>query len=143
MARPSIRAATWPAYERIGRMLIRRGRMALTDLSRIGVVLLPRRSRSAWVGSCAALIVAALAGAAAHQMHGRLQASPSPLSSNKAEALNEVQRLQQLMERTNLQARVAEARGLELERQIDILNQRLHASQEEVTFFRKAVNGKR
>ena len=41
------------------------------------------------------------------------------------------------------QLRVAEARSQELERQVDILNQRLHASQEEVTFFRKAVNGKR
>ena len=147
MARPSIHAATWPAFERSGCMLIRRGRMALTDLSRIGVVLLPRRSRSAWVGSSVALIVAALAGAAAHHVHGRLQASPSSsLSSSpsfQADALNDVQRREQTIERTGLQLRVAEARALELERQIDILNQRLHASQEEVTFFRKAVNGKR
>lgn len=143
MARPSIRAATWPAFERIDCMLIRRGRMALTDLSRIGVVLLPRRSRSAWVGSSVALIVAALAGAAAHHVHGRLQASPSSSPSYQADALNDVQRREQTIERTGLQLRVAEARALELERQIDILNQRLHASQEEVTFFRKAVNGKR
>ena len=113
-------------------MLIRRGRLALTDLSRIGVVLLPRRAHGAWVGSCAALHV-----------HGRLQASPA----SQAVALRDVQQLGQTMkqtlERTGLQLRVAEARSLELERQIDILNQRLHTSQEEVTFFRKAVNGKR
>ena len=143
MARPSIRAATWPAFERSGCMLIRRGRMTLTDLSRIGVVLLPRRSRSAWVGISVALIVAALAGATAHHVHGRLQASPSSSPSYQADALNDVQRREQTIERTSLQLRVAEARALELERQIDILNQRLHASQEEVTFFRKAVNGKR
>ena len=120
-------------------MLIRRGRMALTDLSRIGVVLLPRRAHGAWVVSCTALIAAALAGAAAHHVHGRLQASPS----DQADELKEVKRREQTIERTGLQLRVVEARSLELERQIDILNQRLHASQEEVTFFRKAVNGKR
>lgn len=124
-------------------MLIRRGRLALTDLSRIGVVLLPRRARGAWVGSCAALVAAALAGAAALHVHGRLHASPA----SQAVALNDVQQLGQTMkqtlERAGLQLRVAEARSSELERQIDILNQRLHASQEEVTFFRKAVNGKR
>ncbi len=120
-------------------MLIRRGRLALTDLSRIGVVLLPRRAHGAWVGSCAALVLAALVGAAAHHVHGRLQATPAP----QRDAPSEVQRLEQSVERTGLQLRVAEARSLELERQIDILNQRLHASQEEVTFFRKAVNGKR
>ena len=124
-------------------MVIRRGRMALTDLSRIGVVLLPRRAHSVWVGSCVALIVAALVGATAHHVHGRLQASPSSSPSHQADALNDLQRREQTIERTGLQLRVAEARALELERQIDILNQRLHASQEEVTFFRKAVNGKR
>lgn len=124
-------------------MLIQRGRLALTDLSRIGVVLLPRRARGAWLGACAALIVAALSGAAALHVHGRLQASPA----SRADGLRAMQQLEQTvkqtLERTGLQLRVAEARSLELERQIDILNQRLHASQEEVTFFRKAVNGKR
>lgn len=120
-------------------MLTRRARMARTDLSRIGVVLLPRRAHGAWVGTGAALIVAALAGAAALHLHGRLQADPAPAADARAD----VQRQQQNIERTGLQLRVAESRSLELERQIDILNQRLHASQEEVTFFRKAVNGKR
>ena len=39
--------------------------------------------------------------------------------------------------------RVSEARGLELERQIDALNQRLRECQDDLAFLRKAHNGKR
>jgi hypothetical protein len=39
--------------------------------------------------------------------------------------------------------RVADARGEELEKQIDALNQKLTESQDELTFFRKAREGKK
>jgi hypothetical protein len=41
-----------------------------------------------------------------------------------------------------LALRLADARGQELEHQIDALNQRLRESTEELTFFRKAREGK-
>ena len=121
-------------------MLTRRGRVAPTDLARIALTLRPLRSRRAWAGLGAALAVAALAGATAHHLHGRLQEA---VLSPHVDALQGQQGLAEAVERAGLQLRVAEARSQELERQVDILNQRLHASQEELTFFRKAVNGKR
>ena len=39
--------------------------------------------------------------------------------------------------------RVADARSQELERQIDALNQKLAESQDELTFFRKAREGRK
>jgi hypothetical protein len=39
--------------------------------------------------------------------------------------------------------RLADARSHELERQIDALNQKLTESQDELTFFRKAREGKK
>ena len=120
-------------------MTIQIGLKLPANLARDQLELLPRPSRHAWVGRLMALIVAALAGAAAHHGVARVQAQPPQLLA----ALQGVQGLEQSLEHTRLQLRVAEARSLELERQVDLLNQRLHASQEEVTFFRKAVNGKR
>ena len=39
--------------------------------------------------------------------------------------------------------RIADARSQELEKQIDELNQKLNESQDELTFFRKAREGKK
>ncbi|HEY4067576.1 MAG TPA: hypothetical protein VGM74_11810 [Burkholderiaceae bacterium] len=55
----------------------------------------------------------------------------------------ELPKLRQAVEQSQLQLRVAEARGHELERQIDALNQQLRAAQEELTFFHKARDTKR
>lgn len=116
------------------------------NLARVQLELMPRPPRSAPLGWLAALAVAAAAGAAALHVHTRLQ-TEAPHAAAPADphgpAQSPAQSLAENLERTRLQLRVAEARSLELERQVDLLNQRLHASQEEVTFFRKAVNGKR
>ena len=120
-------------------MMMQSSRTVPKNLARVQLELMPRPPRSAWLGWLAALIVAAAGGAAALHVHTRQQAAPPQHSA----ALPGLQGVEQNLERTRLQPRVAEARSLELERQVDLLNQRLHASQEEVTFFRKAVNGKR
>lgn len=128
-------------------MLMQRSRAVPKNLARVQLELMPRAARSAWLGWLAALAVAAATGAAALHLHTRQPAEPVPHSTALPDpqglAQGLAQDLVQNLERTRLQLRVAEARSLELERQVDLLNQRLHASQEEVTFFRKAVNGKR
>lgn len=124
-------------------MMMQSGRTAPKNLARVQLELMPRPPRSAWLGWLAALTVAAAAGAAALHVHSRRQTEAPQLSAALPDLQGLAQGIAQNLERTRLQLRVAEARSLELERQIDLLNQRLHASQEEVTFFRKAVNGKR
>ena len=47
------------------------------------------------------------------------------------------------IEQGGLALRLSQARGRELERQIDVLNQQLAESQEQLAFFRKAREGKR
>lgn len=136
-------------------MLMQSSRTVPKNLARVELDLMPRAPRSAWLVWPAALAIAAAAGAAALQVHTSLQAEPVahstalPDPQGMAQGMPQglpqglPQDLAQNLERAHLQLRVAEARSLELERQVDLLNQRLHASQEEVTFFRKAVNGKR
>ncbi len=51
--------------------------------------------------------------------------------------------LRQQLDQARMGLRVAEARGQELEKQIDALNQKLTESQDELTFFRKAREGKK
>ena len=54
----------------------------------------------------------------------------------------ELVQLRQQLEQARMGLRVADARSQELERQIDSLNQKLTASQDELGFFRKAREGK-
>jgi hypothetical protein len=51
--------------------------------------------------------------------------------------------LRQQLEQARMGLRVADARSQELEKQIDALNQKLTESQDELTFFRKAREGKK
>ncbi|MBB4013709.1 hypothetical protein [Niveibacterium umoris] len=60
-----------------------------------------------------------------------------------ASARSEMRTLQKTLEERTLHARMSEARAAELERQVDTLNERIRALQDEVTFFRKAQEGKR
>ncbi len=57
--------------------------------------------------------------------------------------MNDLRPLEQDLTTARLQLRVAQARSLKLERQIDTVHQNLQACLQEVTFFRNAVNGKR
>ena len=51
--------------------------------------------------------------------------------------------LEKRLEQARLTLSISEARGQELERQVDALNQRLREAQDELTFFRKTREGKR
>ena len=55
----------------------------------------------------------------------------------------ELRQVRHELEEARLGARLADARSHELERQIDALNQKLTESQDELTFFRKAREGKK
>jgi chromosome segregation ATPase len=59
-----------------------------------------------------------------------------------ADASAEIQPLKQQLDQARLALRLSSARSQELERQVDALNQRLRESTEELTFFRKAREGK-
>ena len=60
-----------------------------------------------------------------------------------AEARGELRTLHKALEDTTLRSRMSEARASELERQVDGLNERIRALEDEVTFFRKAQEGRR
>jgi uncharacterized protein HemX len=115
-------------------------RAAPNNLARIRLVLSPGRARRGWVAWCALVIAAALAGAAGSHFYWSERLGPL---QQQAVALKDLPHLQQVLEQSRLQMRVSEARSQELERQIDALNQRLRECQEEVTFFRKAREGRR
>ena len=111
----------------------------MSDLARARLVLSNGRGRRGWIVWCTLVVVALLAGAAGShlywsQRYGRL--------AQQALALKDVQQLQQGLEQSRLMQRVSDGRSHELERQIDALNQQLRECQEEVTFFRKARDGK-
>ena len=55
----------------------------------------------------------------------------------------ELVQLRQQAEQARMGLRIADARSQELEKQIDALNQKLTESQDELTFFRKAREGKK
>ena len=134
-------------------MLMQRWRPASTNLVRSRVVLARGSPRRRWAGAGAALLAALLAGAAASHAwrhhytdtwppHAALQASAASGTTGTS-GLSGLLPLEQNLTTARLQLRVAQARSLELEHQIDTLHQGLHACQEEVAFFRKAVNAKR
>ena len=108
-------------------------------LTHAGLVLAPQRAGRGWARALAALVLAAAAGGAGYWA-GRQQ----PAAAERlAGVLREEQALKQALEQSRLGLRVSDARGQELERQVDALNQRLRECQDELSFFRKARDGKR
>jgi hypothetical protein len=121
-------------------MSIRPWRVAPNNLARISLVLLPGGARRGWMVWGSLVIAALLTGAAGShfywsQRFGDVQ--------QQAVALKDIQLMQSKLEQSGLLLRVSDARGQELERQIDALNQSLRECHEEVSFFRKARNGNR
>jgi septal ring factor EnvC (AmiA/AmiB activator) len=123
------------------------GRSASNDLARVGLTLArpPRRGR--WIVLAALLVVGAFAGGAALGELLREQLLPvatrAVVAAPTAAASGELQQLRQQLEQATMELRVAQARGQELERQIDALNQKLTESADQLTFFRKAREGRR
>jgi hypothetical protein len=116
------------------------GRGATHNLTRLGLVLSHRRARGDWLGRCALALAGLLIGAAAGYGYASRPLDDSP---QRTAAAQERQRLQQRLEQGQLTLRVSEARSQELERQIATLVKQLRESQDELTFFRKARDGKR
>jgi hypothetical protein len=122
------------------------GRPATHDLTRIGLTLAPPPRRIRRLLATIVLVAAAFAGGlGAAEL---LREPPAPVvvrtpAAPTAGPTAELVQLRQQLEQARLGLRVAEARGQELERQVDSLNQKLAESQDELTFFRKAREGRR
>ena len=77
---------------------------------------------------------------------GEVLREPAPAGRRRAPPAAptaELVQLRQQLEQARMGLRVADARSQELEKQIDALNQKLTESQDELTFFRKAREGKK
>jgi hypothetical protein len=121
------------------------GRAATHDLTRVGLTLAPQPRhgrRVVLLVAFVAFVAAAFAGGATLGELWRAQAPPVAVRNPTAPNA-ELQQLRQQLEQAKLGLRVAEARGQELERQVDALSQKLTESQDELTFFRKAREGRR
>jgi len=120
-------------------MSLPRRHAAPSHLARVSLELsLGNANRARWLW-CAALVGALGAGAAATDAYWRQRLAPL---QRQAQSLRDTQPLLDAVEQSRLQLRVSQARGQELEHQIDSLNKSLHECQEELTFFRKARDGK-
>ena len=115
---------------------------ATHDLTRVGLTLAPRPRPGPRIVLVLMLVAGAFAGGAALGELIRAQ-TPAPVVRAPAPAVAELQQLRQQLEQAKLGLRVAEARGQELERQVEALNQKVIESQDELTFFRKAREGRR
>ena len=115
---------------------------ATRDLTRVGLTLAPRR-RSGRGVLVATVLVAAAFAAGVGSAGLLVERAPAVVVRTPAPPSAELAPLRQQLEQARMALRVAEARGEELERQIDALNQKLTESQDELTFFRKAREGKK
>jgi hypothetical protein len=118
------------------------GRKASRDLARVGLTLAPRPRSGRRLLALALLAIAAFAAGFGS---AELLREPAPAVVVRAPAgpSAELVQLRQQLEQERMAARVADARSHELERQIDSLNQKLTESQDELSFFRKAREGKK
>lgn len=123
-------------------MAMRRGPFARKDFAQARIVLSAPRGARQRMTALAIVAIAFAAGAAVSHFYDplRLVLPTAPMAES---AQPQLLALHQSVEQLQLQSRVAEARGHELERQIDALNQQLRAAQEELTFFHKARDSKR
>jgi hypothetical protein len=112
------------------------------DLTRVGLTLAPRRRSGRGALVAIALVGAAFAAglATAELLYQR---SPAAVVRAPAVPTAELVQLRQQLEQAHMGLRIADARSQELEKQIDALNQKLTESQDELTFFRKAREGKK
>jgi hypothetical protein len=115
-------------------------RSATQALTHVGLALTPRRSRGRWLIAPVLVLGSVAAGIGVGYV---LRDRATPLVQQTPGVAPELQALRQQVEQARLGSRLSEARTQELEHQIDALNQRLTESQDELTFFRKAREGKR
>ena len=118
------------------------GHKATRDLTRVALMLAPRRRSGRGALVAIVLVAAAFASGLAT---GELlrESAPAVVVRAPAAPTAELVQLRQQLEQARMGLRVADARSQELEKQIDALNQKLTESQDELTFFRKAREGKK
>src|SRR5690349_21621341 len=128
-------------------MSLRLRRKATRELTRIRLVLSPRRLHGGWFAFSALLAATVSIAATPHLVPGIELPFVAPTASTAtgpvAAAPDTSKALEKRLEQARLTLSISEARGQELERQIDALNQRLREAQDELTFFRKTREGKR
>ena len=116
------------------------GRGATRKLTHVGLTLAPVRRRGRWLVVPALVAAALTAGVAIGHV---LRDAPAPVVVQRpASPPAELAALRQQLEEARMALRVADARSQELERQIDALNQKLTESQDQLTFFKKAREGR-
>jgi hypothetical protein len=120
-------------------MAIGFGHTATQRLSHVGLVVRPRRA-SRWLLRMAVAALVLSCGVTGGWLW-RESSIPPPEAAAASPA--EVRALRGEAEQGRLALRLSEARGRELEHQIDTLNQQLAETQEQLTFFKKAREGKR
>ena len=118
------------------------GHQATRDLTRVGLTLAPRR-RSGRGALVAAVLVAVAFAAGLVTGEVQRESAPAVVVRAPAAPTAELVQLRQQLEQARMGLRIADARSQELEKQIDALNQKLTESQDELTFFRKAREGKK
>ena len=129
-------------------MSLRLRRKATRELTRIRLVLSPRRLHGGWFAFSALLAATVSIAATTHLVPGIELPFVAPVSSVAAgpvvaAAPDTSKALEKRLEQARLTLSISEARGQELERQVDALNQRLREAQDELTFFRTTREGKR
>jgi len=126
-------------------MSLRLRRKAYRELTRIRLVLSPRRNHGGWFAFSALLAGTLSIVATTHFVPGaELPFGASTAAASVSATAPDTSRLlEKRLEQARLTLSMSEARGQELERQIDALNQRLRETQDELTFFRKTREGKR
>jgi len=111
------------------------------ELTHVGITLERQRRRGRWLLApvlvMGALALGAAVGYAAHE-----RATPVVVAGPAVPA-PELAPLRRELAEARLAMQLSEARSAELERQIDALNQKLAESQEQLTFVRKAREGRR
>ncbi|MEO5844430.1 MAG: hypothetical protein ABIQ33_06275 [Caldimonas sp.] len=118
------------------------GAKATRDLARVGLTLAPRRRSGRLAGAVALLVAGAFAaGFGADELLANR--APAVVVRPPVGPAPELAALRQQLEQARMGLRVADARSHALEKQIDTLNQKLTESQDELTFFRKAREGRK
>jgi septal ring factor EnvC (AmiA/AmiB activator) len=122
-------------------MPLRLGGHASREITRMRLVLSPPRSPGRGLVFFALFAAALSVAAISHSLQisePPWRTAPAVQLALSAAAPDPSNQLEKQLEQTKLSLSMSEARGQELERQVDALNQRLRETQDELTFFRKA-----
>ena len=111
------------------------------ELTHVGITLARQRRRGRWL-LAPVIVAAALALGTAIGYLAHERATPVVVA-RPATPAPELAPLRRELAGARMAMQLSEARSAELERQIDVLNQKLAESQEQLTFVRKAREGRR